>query len=838
MPLTAGTKLGPYEIAAPLGAGGMGEVYRARDPRLGRDVAVKVLPASLAGDADRLRRFENEARAAARLSHPNILQIYDVGRHEGHPYLVTELLEGRTLRERLAEGPMSPRRAIDFAIGVAQGLAAAHDEGIVHRDLKPENLFEMGDGRVKILDFGLAKLTRPEADGEGTVANAPTVGGDTEAGIVLGTVGYMSPEQVRGQPAEARSDIFTFGAILYEMVSGQRAFRGETPADTMSAILKEDPPELTILAKDIPPVLDRIVRRCLEKMPARRFRSAQDLAFSLEAISSESGSGAAPAVEGGSPRGEVSFQQLTFSRGYLLSGRLAPDGQTAIYAGRWEGGSLGLHMRRSETPDPIPIPLPKADVLAISSTGEMAIQLSPTLAHSGAYRGTLALAPMFGGAPRQLAEDVMFADFGPTGRDLLVVRDAGGKSYIEYPMGRVLYESSGHVSFARLSPGGDRIAFLDHPLKNDDRSSVAMIDLDGKKTTLTREWASAQGLAWIPSGKEIWFTATDSGVFRTNIFGVGLSGALRQVYAFLGSVRILDIAKGGNILLAREDYRVGILAKGPGDSAERELGWLDYSMPAELSPDGRTILFTESSHSVGRDYAVCARGMDGSPVIRLGEGTAIALSPDGRWAAAHTPYRDSPVELLPTGPGQKRSFSKRGFLLDHRAHFTPDSRRIVMTGHDERGIVRLLLLEVESGSLTPLPLRLERPDSRSTVALTPGGREALVLYRDTGESEFVPLDGAPGRPGPAFEKGDGLVAFSSDGAWIYVQAGVRRIPLPIDRIHVERGERENWRKLMPSDASGLIALGAFTMALDGEAYAYLCQRELSVLYVGQGLGAV
>jgi eukaryotic-like serine/threonine-protein kinase len=283
MPVIEGTRLGPYEILSPLGAGGMGEVYRARDTRLGRDVAVKVLPASFSSDRDRLHRFEQEACAAGALNHPNILSIHDIGTHDGAPYVVSELLEGETLRKRLSGSPLPQRRAIDYALQLAQGLASAHEKGIVHRDLKPDNIFITKDGRVKILDFGLAKLT--QADGSERQTDIPTRRVDTGPGVVMGTVGYMSPEQVRGQNVDYRSDIFAFGAIVYEMLSGQRAFRGDSPADTMSAILKEDPPDLSATNHNVSPALERLIDHCLEKDPEERFHSARDLAFALEALS-------------------------------------------------------------------------------------------------------------------------------------------------------------------------------------------------------------------------------------------------------------------------------------------------------------------------------------------------------------------------------------------------------------------------------------------------------------------------------------------------------------------------------------------------------------------------
>src|SRR5215510_8169696 len=286
--MDAGTKLGRYEIRSKIGEGGMGEVYLARDTQLGRDVAVKVLPSSYSDDAERLHRFEQEASAASALNHPNILSIYDVGTHDASPYVVSELLEGQTLRQRASGTTLPQRKAIDYALQIAHGLAAAHEKGIIHRDLKPDNLFITNDGRLKILDFGLAKLTGA-ADGNLSQTSIPTRRVDTDPGKVMGTVGYMSPEQVKGRAVDHRSDIFSFGAILYEMLSGRRAFHGESAAETMSAILKEDPPDLSETNQRISPALERLVNHCLEKNPEERFHSASDLAFALEALS---GSGA------------------------------------------------------------------------------------------------------------------------------------------------------------------------------------------------------------------------------------------------------------------------------------------------------------------------------------------------------------------------------------------------------------------------------------------------------------------------------------------------------------------------------------------------------------------
>src|ERR1039457_3923843 len=469
MPLTSGTKLGPYEIQSPIGAGGMGEVYRARDARLNRDVAIKILPASFSADPERLQRFAQESRAAAALNHPNILSIFDIGEDHGAPYVVSELLEGETLRDRLRNGPLSSRKATDYAQQIAKGLAAAREKGIVHRDLKPENLFITNDGRVKILDFGLAKLTRPEADLSG---DAPTQQVGTEAGTVMGTVGYMSPEQVRGKSSDSRSDIFSFGAVLYEMVSGKRAFHGESSVETMSAILKEEPPDLAETNRNVSPALERIVRHCLEKNPAERFQSARDVAFNLEAltdISSSSRGGIRAIPEepaarrwllpllGGlsllaswigiyrfahrSAAANPTFHEITFRNGTIWDARFAPDGETIIYGAAWEGRPQEIFSTRFDSSDSRTIGLPPAQVLAISSKGEMAVSFHPGNFSPFTQSGTLARVPLAGGAPREVLENILWADWTPDGQSLAVIRPgATGAIRLEFPAGNVIYE--------------------------------------------------------------------------------------------------------------------------------------------------------------------------------------------------------------------------------------------------------------------------------------------------------------------------------------------------------------------------------------------------------------
>jgi hypothetical protein len=440
MALTPGTKLGPYEIQSPLGAGGMGEVYRARDPRLKREVAIKVLPQAFSSDADRLRRFEQEALATAALNHPNILAVFDIGTSEGSPYVVSEMLEGETLRERLRSGAIAGRKTLDYALQIAHGLAAAHEKGIIHRDLKPENLFFTKDGRVKILDFGLAKLTQSDSADH---SSQPTMTHATELGTVLGTAGYMSPEQARGVAVDARSDIFSFGAILYEMLSGKRAFHGETPADTMSAILKENPADLNETNRNVSPALERIVQHCLEKNPEQRFHSARDAAFALEALSTTSSSSSAKVERAVSRRrlpiaaylaaglvlillvfiaGRFSgtrtarsavpeIHQLTFRRGRVGQARFAPEGQTVVYSATWEGGLPEVFTTTEQSPESRSLDIKDAELLAISSAGQMAVKQHPHNVGPFARPGTLATVPLSGGSPRALLEGVEAADW-------------------------------------------------------------------------------------------------------------------------------------------------------------------------------------------------------------------------------------------------------------------------------------------------------------------------------------------------------------------------------------------------------------------------------------------
>jgi serine/threonine protein kinase len=861
MTLSAGSKLGPYEILAPIGAGGMGEVYRARDPRLRREVAVKVLAEGVSSDPDRRKRFEQEARSASALNHANIVTIYDIGSSDAMVYIAMELVEGKTLRELLHEGAIPTRRLLDYSYQMADGLAKAHAAGIVHRDLKPENIIISRDGVVKILDFGLAKLLPRDAVVSGDSATAVQ---ETTPGTVLGTVGYMSPEQASGKTVDFRSDQFSLGSMLYEMATGSRAFQRSTSAETLTAIIREDTEPVAKLNANVPPPYRWILDRCLAKDPEERYASTRDLARDLKSIrehlSEASISGVVPIAPVAPARSRVrpllwvaavlaalgagmllqkgfskssppSYQQITFGSGTIRSARFAPDGQTIIYSVSWDGNPLKLFLKHPSSPDSLPLELPSANLLGISPTGEMAIAIDCRSNHPGICAGTLARAALTGGSPRDVAEHIQEADWAADGATLLIVRDVGGKARIEYPPGKVLYETSGHVSYARLSPKGDRIAFLDHPFALDDAGTVAAIDLAGKKTTLTGKWASEHGLAWSPSGDEVWFTATEAGANRS-LYAVTLSGKLRVVTRVPGGLKLHDIAKGGHVLLTRESPRVGILGMLAGDTRERDMSWLDYSFAADLASDGKTLLFDEEGEAGGANYTVYVRKSDRSPVVRLGEGNALSLSPDGRWALSIMPAANSPFLLLPTGTGEKRELPLEGVGPEQAAMWMPDGKGIVYAGSESGHGIRLYVRSIDGGkprAISPEGITTALPG----FAVTADGKSVAAVGPDR-KVQIFPVDGGTARTIPGVQDGEFPVRFSSDGRWLYFwKRG--DVPARVTRVEIESGRREVWKDLLPADPAGVERISNVLVAPDGKSYAYCYARLLSDLFVVEGL---
>jgi eukaryotic-like serine/threonine-protein kinase len=865
MNLASGTKLGPYEIVSLLGAGGMGEVYRARDSRLRREVAIKVLPQALSLDADRLRRFEQEALATAALNHPNILAVFDIGTSDGSPYVVSELLEGETLRDRLRSGSIAVRKTLDYAMQIAHGLAAAHEKGIIHRDLKPDNLFLTKDGRVKILDFGLAKLTQSEPDSHTSMATV-THGG-TEAGVVMGTAGYMSPEQVRGMALDARSDIFSFGAILYEMLSGKRAFHGDTPADTMSSILKEDPPELSETNRNISPALERIVHHCLEKNPESRFHSASDIAFDLEHLSGLSGSSAkvaagsganlalgqsrrklvlaiaaglafAAAVYGlgwwtgksGAQGSQAEYQQITFRTGSIGNARFTPDG-SIVYSASWDGGDNQLYMSRTDDPGSRELGIKNAELLSISKNGEMAIRLNTQFYPGYARTGTLARVPLSGGTPREVLDNVQDADWSANGETMAVVRYVPENNHwrLEYPAGKVLIDSINWMSHPKISPDGKWIAFADHEnTGGDDEGSLAVIGADGKvpEKKLSSGWTSLQGILWSPSSDEIWFTSTNTGS-ASNPRAVTLSGKIRTLANVPGGMWLED-SRNGTVLTVANHTRLDIRGKGPDAKEERELGWFGWSELRDISRDGRKVLFEEEGDGGGANYTVFLRDTDGSPPARLGEGLAGAISPDGKWVVT-MPTKVGAFSLVPTGAGEARQITHDSVSYG-QVRFLPDGKHLLAIGIEAGHGGRDYLIDVSSGESKPIT-----PEGIAGVQISPDGKYTVVRGPG-GQRGIWPLEGGGFRPIPGIDAKFSVVGWTPDGGSVYVVPnGGRRTVAEVSRVNVQTGKMEPWKTFGAGTTAGVASVGTPRLSADGNAYAYLYVRVLSEAYVVKGL---
>jgi eukaryotic-like serine/threonine-protein kinase len=851
-----GQVLGHYRVLEKIGSGGMGEVYRASDQRLGRDVALKILKPSLAHDQDRLRRFELEARAAAALSHPNIVAVYDIGMHDAAPYIVSELLDGQTLRERLLAGPLKPRQAADYALQIAQGLVAAHEKGIVHRDLKPENLFLTKDGRIKILDFGIAKLTNPDREPEDEARAMASMTTQTRGGSVLGTTAYMSPEQLRGQAVDHRSDIFSFGAILYEMLTGKRAFSGATQVDTMTAILKDDPPEMIREGEDIPLAFDQVVRHCLEKDPANRFQSARELAFAVSTLSSTT-SKSLPAFRRSTSRWRTwllgvaaaallavaaiflwttlrpvhnpDYHRVTFERGTVYSARFTPDGRTIVYGASWNGQPLQIY---STIPDSLlarPLGLASAYLLGLSRTNELALSMhgrpGSRLEFIG---GTLARSPMIGGTPHEILKDVIWADWSPTG-ELAVVHHSNGRDNLEYPVGKVLYQTSGSISNLRFSPSGDRIAFLDHPMRFDNAGSVSVVDLSGHKTTLSAGWDWVNGLAWAPRGNEIWFTAVEGDSNNRSLWAVSLSGRQRKVLTVPGGFTVQDIGPDGHILATIDSDRLAMEWSGK-DKLIRDLSWYDWTVAKDISPDGESVLFEESGDPAGVAGAVAIRKVDGSLPTRLGDGTTDTLSPDGNWAVSVSKSGPAHLTLLPVGPGQPRQIALPGLeSLQVGTHFLPDGKRIVVNGNQAGRPGRTYIVDISGGEPQPVT-----PEGVYATIPSPDGK---YLAGDTVDHRLAlfPVVGGAARIIPGTDPAFVLAGrWSADSKAVYVfRPG--EVPLRIQRLDVVTGKTQLVRELVPADRGGVVSIGPVIADAAATEFVYSYYQTLSVLYVISGL---
>ena len=844
MAVQPGSRIGAYEILGLLGAGGMGEVYRARDTRLQREVAIKIIPDALASDAVARGRFETEARAVASLSHPNIIAIHDFGQEGPVAYAVMELLDGRTLREMLADGPLAPRKAIDYGAQIAAGLAAAHARGVVHRDLKPENVFITRDGRAKILDFGLAKPAVPFAAADGTIAATYT---PTSPGTVLGTVGYMSPEQVRGESVDHRSDIFSLGAMLYEVFSGKRAFTGSSAVETMNAILKEEPPELSIAHHALPPAIDRIVRRALEKDPAERFQSARDFGFALEALTGTSGSmpatvAAAPrkrrsawplaaalvlaagaagffgarAVSRTAPIEPITFTPRTFDPQIIWTARFVGDDGTIVFSSSPRGLSPDLFVARSGASAPQQIGPPGTHLLSVSSRGELAVLTDASFINQRLFRGTLARMTL-DGSPRPWLENVREAEWSPDGMTLATIRVTNSEDLLEYPIGTILHRAPGYLSDVRVSPDGNHVAFFEHPVRYDDRGFVKIWDRGGSVRVLAGEYWGMEGLAWRPDGQAVLFSAAagTNGLYQVHEVSTSPGSTARPVMPSPVNMIMLDVRRDGRWLVLSTENRFSIRVRRPGAIKEIDLPWMDAEWVPRLNADGTLVMFTDGNQSAGGNYAVALRKTDGSPPLRLGEGNGIDLSPDGKYALAYLFSPTPRIVVYATGAGEPRTVDTAPIENAQPIKWFPDSRRIVICGNEKSKPARCFSKDVAGGPLTPLtPEGYTQPgpfspDGSVMVVQSADGTGHLLSLKDGALRRFNGLTG-----------NDGVFAWTPDGRGLFVGASV---DMRVDRLDLTTGQRT---PAMQFELAGLPGIkggggvGGISITPDGRGYAY------------------
>lgn len=863
MSLQPGTRLGPYEISSLLGAGGMGEVYRARDPRLNREVAIKVLPAGFTRDADRLQRFQQEARAAGALNHPGIMAVLDLGEHEGTPYLVCELLEGRSLREVLKDGPVPPRRAAEMAAEVARALAAAHEHGLVHRDLKPDNLFVLKSGTVKILDFGLAKLRAP-APGQ----DEPTrslMGSGTAEGVILGTAGYMSPEQVRGQAVDARSDLFSLGVVLYEMVSGEQPFKGSSAVEVLNAILKEDPPELPASGRaHIPPGLDRILRHALEKEPERRFQNARDFAFDLENLSQSSGAGSAAGtssrrrrlrfiplaavllaaggalgwITAGSAGGPAAcrFKRLTFGKGTVETARFTPGSPEILYSARWQGQGPEIFAIHPDNLQPRTLDIQDATLLSVSSTQELAVMPGPRL-WNNVQLGPLDRVVPGSSGMREVLPLIQEADWLPGGGGLAVLK--GGLTTalnrtVEFPLGHALRESSFFASNLRVSRKGDRIVLFERLLGGTDH--ILLLDRAGHATELAHP-DHFSGLAWGPGDREVWYSeAWDNG---SRLWAVDLSGHRRLLLSQAGWLSLADVDADGRALAILSQTITGVMGLFPPDYRERDLSWNEASRATDFTPDGSALLIGAPgvwAASEGRSFYL--RKTDGSRPVRLGEAAAFSLLRDGRHvlSLSNAGGDDLHLSLIPVGSGESRTLTVHGLDFVDGPWPFPDGKRAVIAGaeHGKRqGFYQIDLATGGWSRIGPenagnyLGAKVLSPDGKSLVWGYSSGNPLNMRL------SIFPLEGGPSRPLPT-EPGDIELDWTPDGKGFLV-FNRDGLPVKIHRIDVATGRRDLVREILPANPAGLSGVREIVLAPDGKALAYNYVRKLSDLYLIEGL---
>ena len=843
-----------YRIDRELGGGGMSRVFLAEELALERRVVLKVLPPEVAPSLSP-ERFEREIRVAARLQHPHVVPLLAAGRTDDALYYTMPLVEGESLRSRLDKQRELPvAEAARLFREIADALAYAHREGLVHRDIKPDNIM-LSHRHAMVTDFGVARALS-EAGGETRL---------TGTGLAIGTPAYMAPEQAAGEDVDHRADLYALGVVAYEMLAGQPPFRASTYQGLVAAVLTQAPAPLSQVRPSVPRELAAIVHRCIEKRPADRYQDAAELTAALDRVVPHT---ADPTLEpfrtsaetppadtwtrrrllrGGLALGLLgvgfaggfgvgrsrrvslpSYQRLTFRRGLIRTARFGPDSRTVLYGALWDGDVCRVYTVRSDSPESSALPLPPATPLALSPTGELALALGTHFRGIMTY-GTLARVPLAGGAPRELLEQVKYADWSPAG-ELAVVRRVDDVDHLEFPAGTLIARpehTAGGFSFVRVSPRGDTVAAFELDEREWLYGRVVVFDRSGARRAASSRYFNVFGLAW--SGDEVWFTAADAlPLFRNAVYAMRNSGDVRIIARVPGNTSLHDIAADGRVLIARTEDRTGIAVRPPGESRDRDLSWLDGANLADISADGRRILFYEHGVGGGPHGSVYLRGTDGSPAVRLAAGQAFALSPDGRWALVRSNIDAQHLDIIPTGPGQGSRLERPGLQL-LSARWRPDGTSVVARAQPEDGEPGLYLLGIEDGSvarITPAGMSVEG----SGWAVSPGGDTAAVT---TAEGVvLVPIAGGDVRavPGTA---GRRVVGWIEAGLLLSVNSESGAV----HRVDPRTGDGDTWLDIVPQDPAGIMSLHLGTLAVtpDGRGYGYTWHRATSDLYLVDGL---
>ncbi|HZJ01354.1 MAG TPA: protein kinase [Gemmatimonadaceae bacterium] len=837
-----------YHIDRELGAGGMATVYLAEDLKHNRKVAVKVLKPELAV-AIGAERFLAEIKTTANLQHPHILALHDSGEVNGTVFYVMPYVEGESLRDRLDREKQLPvNDALRIAGEVADALQYAHERGVIHRDIKPENIL-LQRGHAVVADFGIA------------LAASKTGGARmTETGMSLGTPTYMSPEQAMGsREVDARTDIYSLGCVLYEMLTGEPPFVGPTAQSIVAKVITESPKSVTGQRHTVPPHVDDAIQTALEKLPADRFESAGAFAEALRnerpsarAVAHRSshstrwsrsrallwGGAALAAVVLGiaayqagrrssssGASSALSMEQKTYRYQTIFVARYTSSGDGVVYSAAETGSIPTIYSLTPAYPLPRPLGDSGIHLLSVSSKDELAVLVGESWSHHRVFTGTLARMPMGGGAPRELLTSVRDADWSPDGSQLTVVHEVNGKDQLEYPIGTVIYETEGYLSDVRMSHDGQRIAFLEHPQRGDDRGMVATVDLRGAHRLLTPQYLSLEGLAWTPEGRLVFSASTNGGIMTLS--EVTVDGKIKPGVPGVGNAIIHDIGRDGRRLIVRDDYFKRIWVKRAADSALRDLSWLDISFFPLLSSDGSILVYGDGSSAAGENYATMLRRTDGSAAVRLGEGSDLAISPDKQWVMSVLPTAPMQLMIYPTGAGSSRRLDKGEFASIDYASFLGDGKEIVVCGSEPRKGSRCYQRSVSGGEFRPFT-----PEGVRSMVASVDGRFIVSKIGDSYRRILV-SDGSS-QVVPGLKSTDLIIRVSPDGNSVWTrQANV--LPLRIERIDLQTGMRSRLLPDFVTHRAVVLSNPEVALADDPHTYAYVERESASYLFELKGM---